>query len=91
MPGGYKVVDECRVILVPLALPRSPTDGLSRISTQTDVEPPPHPLRVCMRIHPEGKSRGLVRSRFECMFSMTLLHELPPQEVPRTAEFIGRS
>jgi len=30
-------------------------------------------LHVCMSIHPEGKSCGLVRSRRECLFSMTLI------------------
>ena len=29
--------------------------------------------RVCMSIHPDGKSCGRVRSRFECLFCMTLL------------------
>ena len=42
----------------------------------TDVEspsPPPNTQRVCRSIHPEGKSCGHVRYRFECLFSMTLL------------------
>jgi len=33
----------------------------------------PPPPRVCMNIHPEGASCGLVRPRFECLFATTLV------------------
>jgi hypothetical protein len=36
--------------------------------------PPPSPLRICMSIHPERESCGHVRSRLECLFSMSLQH-----------------
>jgi hypothetical protein len=41
----------------------------------TDVESPPPPPRVCLcyHYHPECQSCRLVRSRVECLFSMTLL------------------
>ena len=34
--------------------------------------PPSPPSRLCMSIHSEGRPCGLVRSRFECLLSMTL-------------------
>jgi len=46
---------------------------------QTRTQPTLNLLRllragmVSMNIHPEGKSRGHVRYRFECLFSLTLL------------------
>ena len=48
---------------------------LLRASTRPTLillAPSPTP-RVRMSIHPEGKSCGQARSRFECLFTMTLL------------------
>jgi len=62
-------------------LPEDEAGGVFRIENQqsTDVEsspPPPPPSfpppRVGVSIHHEGKSRGRVQSRFECVVSMTL-------------------
>jgi len=48
--------------------------GIIENKHSTDVEsPPPPPPRVCMSVHPEGKTCRHVRSRFECLLSMTLL------------------
>ena len=43
--------------------------GGAKNKHSTDVESPPPPPtpRVCMSIHPERKSCGHVRSRFECL------------------------
>ena len=47
--------------------------GVSRTSTQLDVESTkPVRVRVCVGVHPQGKSCGHVRSRVECLFSLTL-------------------
>jgi len=51
--------------------------GLLRSSTRPTLcsdEPSP---RVYTSNHPEGQSCGHVRSRFECLFSMTLLRDGP--------------
>jgi hypothetical protein len=39
----------------------------------THVESPPHPPCVCESVHPDGTRKVLLRCRFECLFSMTLL------------------
>jgi len=54
-------------------------------------EPPP---RVCMSIRPEGKSRGHVRYRFECLFSRSLLSgdfAIPVGRVLRRARAVGHA
>ena len=47
--------------------------GLVRTSTRPTLCSDEPSLRVCMSVHLQGKSCGLVRSRFECLFSVTLL------------------
>ena len=54
--------------------------GVCRTSTRPTLNRRTSPC-VCMIIHPEGKSCGHVRSRFECLFSMTLRLGVPAAHV----------
>jgi hypothetical protein len=52
--------------------PPPPPGGIEMNEHSTDVDSPPPP-HVCMSNHAEGKSKVMLGSRLECLFSMTLM------------------
>ena len=58
---------------------RHEVGGVTDNKHSTDVGCPPPPPRIPLRFHPEGKSCGRVRTRFECLLSVTLLLGDGPQ------------
>jgi len=51
----------------------SSSGGVIENKHSTDVEYPPPPSRVRMCLHPAGIGLFVIRPRFECLFSLTLM------------------